>query len=244
MAGIEAARRPSRPLAVSLAGLGVLRALWGLLGSARFALVLIALLAFAGLLGTVLPRVPRAMRGNAAAERLWLDFQEGKYGVFTQPMWRLGLFDVFNSRWFAVLLTLLAISVAVYTANRLSTAWKDIFRPQERMPDPFFETARRRATLAVWAAGRQAVAAGLRRRRYRVKSFADGGATYLFAGRLSWAQLGTLLSHVAVLLFLVAALLSRLTGFEVDRLIPQGTSAPVFDSLSRPDQMQGFVEDG
>ncbi len=243
MARVETAHQPDRPWARVFGGLHPWRAAWRFLGSARFALALIAALALAGLLGTVLPQVPAAMRGNPAAVAIWLDFQEGKFGVFTQPMHRLGLFDVFHSRWFLVLLTMLAISVAVYTVGRLSTTWRDIFRPQERMPDAYFERARQRASFAAPPGGGQAVAAVFRRHHYRVKSFRQGEAAYLFADRFAWAQVGTLVSHLALVLFLVGALVSRLGGFEAHRLIAEGTTAPVFDSLSRADQMQVFVED-
>ena len=243
MARAETAQPRVEPLAKPFGGFALLRALWRLLGSTRFALVLIGLLALAGLLGTVFPQVPAAMRGNRAAIAVWLDFQEGKFGVFTQPMYRLGLFDVFNSRWFVVLLTLLAISVGVYTTGRLRSIWQDISRPQERMPDAFFERARHRLSFEAPRAGWSALAAVFRRRRYRVQSFTEGRVAYLFADRFAWAQLGTLVSHLALILFLVGGLLSRVRGFEVNRLIAEGTAAPVFDSLSRADQMQVFVQD-
>ena len=56
------------------------RALWRLLTSVRFALMLIGVLAFAALLGVLIPQVPPEMRGNPAAEAAWLNVQEGKFG--------------------------------------------------------------------------------------------------------------------------------------------------------------------
>jgi cytochrome c biogenesis protein len=115
------------------------RWLWRGLTSTRFAIGIIAFLALASLLGVVIPQLPVEMRDNPAAIDAWLDVQEGRFGFLTTPMDRLGLFEVFRSVWFVATLALLVVSVCVCTANRLPPIWRNVTRPQTRVPDEYFE---------------------------------------------------------------------------------------------------------
>jgi cytochrome c biogenesis protein ResB len=218
-----------------------LRTLWRLFTSVRWALILLAFLALAGLLGVLLPQIPSTIRGDSAAVADWLDVQRGKYGVFTDPFHRLGFFDVFHARWFAAGLGLLVVSVTVCTANRFFPIWRTIRQPQRRVPETFFQRAHHRAEFAT-PAEPLALEGALRRHRYRVERYQDGQTTYLFADRYSWAQLGTFVSHLALILFIAGVLVSKFTGFSQDLFVGEGTTAPVF-AVSNPNQMQVRVED-
>jgi len=218
-----------------------LRAVWRLFTSVRWALVLLAFLALAGLLGVLLPQIPDTVRGDNAAVTGWLDVQRGKFGVFTDTFYRLGFFDVFHARWFAAGLGLLVISVTVCTANRFFPIWRTIRQPRRRVPDTYFLRAHHRAEFAT-PAEPLALEGALRRRRYRVERFQEGETAYLFADRFSWAQLGTFVSHLALILFIAGALVSKFTGFSEDLFVGEGTTAPVF-AVSHPDQMQVRVVD-
>ena len=219
---------------------------WRLLTSVRFALVLIGFLALAGLLSVVLPQVPAALRDSPVAVQAWLEFQKGKFGPVTEPMHRLGLFDVFATRWFLGALVVLAISISAYAAGRLLALWRNVTRPQERMPETFFQRAANRLAFAASApAGDRAAVrleALLRRRRFEVRSAREGQTAYFFADRFAWAQLGPLVSHLAVVLLLAGALVSRLGGLSSALFIAEGTASPVF-AVSHPDQMQVEVVD-
>ena len=218
-----------------------MRAAWHLFTSARWALILLAFLALAGLLGVLLPQIPSTVRGDNAAVTEWLDVQRGKFGVFTDPFHRLGFFDVFHARWFAAGLGLLVVSVTICTANRFFPIWRTIRRPQRRVPDTYFQRAHHRVEFTT-SAEPLALESVLRRRRYRVERVQEGEATYLFADRYSWAQLGTFVSHLALILFIAGALVSKFTGFSQDLFVGEGTTAPVF-AVSNPNQMQVRVVD-
>lgn len=218
-----------------------MRAVWRLLTSVRWALILLAFLALAGLLGVLLPQIPSTVRGDGAAVSDWLNVQRGKFGVFTDPFYRLGFFDVFHARWFAAGLGLLVVSVTVCTANRFFPIWRTIRRPQRRVPETYFQRAHHRAEFAT-PPEPLALEGVLRRRRYRVERFQEGETVYLFADRYSWAQLGTFVSHLALILFIGGALVSKFTGFSQDLFVGEGTTAPVF-AVSNPNQMQVRVVD-
>ena len=225
----------------------VLLGFWRLLGSLGFALVMLGFLALAGLLSILLPQVPAQIENSPAAVAAWVEFQKGKFGPLTEPMFRLGLFDVFASRWFIATLGLLAVAVFAYIVSRLPQFWQNIARPQERVPDSFFDRAANRVAFATPEQAQEGEAASrladlLAARRYKVSAVRQGATTYLFADRFAWAQVGNLITHLAVIIFLVGGLTSSLGGFTSALIIAEGTASPVF-AVSDPNQMQVEVID-
>jgi cytochrome c biogenesis protein len=218
-----------------------LRILWRGLTSVRFALALIGFLALASLAGVLIPQLTAEMRGNAAAEAAWLSLQHERFGLAAEPMDRLGLFQIFRTPWFITGLALLVASVCVCTANRLPPIWRNVFRPQTRVPDDYF--SRSDAAIIVEAPGVAAIAEQLRRRRYRVSTTLEGETCYLFADRYPWAQFATFVSHLALILFLAGGFVTVLTAREQQVFIAEGERAlPVF-ALDDADHMQLYVED-
>lgn len=226
-----ARRRPAFDLA---------QPLWRLLTSVRFAVFYISALAVFGLAGVLIPQVPEAMRGNEAAIDAWLDTQRGAFGPFTDAMHRLGLFQVFQARWFIIALGWLVVNVSVCVFNRWSPTFRNVFRPPERVPDSFYERAHNRALLAPVST---ATAEGaLRRLRFRVKTRHDGETAYIFADRYPWTQLATFASHMALILFLAGGLVTALMGFTSDTFAGEGTTVPVF-AVKDPNQLQVRIDD-
>src|SRR3990170_3664560 len=213
-----------------------IRATWRLFTNVRWAIGIIAFLALASLVGVVVPQVPAAVRGDAVAEGRWLDVQEGRFGFLTGGMNSLGLFDVFHASWFIYALGLLVVSIAVCTASRLPPIWRAANRPPKRVSDAYFRSARHRIDYATPPAGSR-LESVLRRRLYAVERYEEGDAVYLFADRFQLAQLATFVSHLALIIFLAAALVSRFSGFSNGMMIAEGDSGPVFP-LQNPQQMQ------
>ncbi len=201
-------------------------AVWWLFTNVRFAIVLLALLSLASFLGVVLPQVPANMRGDAVAEAAWLKAQEGRYGFLTQPMRHVGLFDVFHSEWFVMLLAVTTASTAAYVISRAPGIWRTVTRPRKRVPDRYFSMAPSRLFVPERLdAGR--LEAVLRRSRYRVERNEEESAVYLFADRFQWAQLGTLFTHAAVIVFILSAVVSRMDAFSAPLLLAEGGTEPV-----------------
>ncbi|MEE8346046.1 MAG: cytochrome c biogenesis protein ResB, partial [Dehalococcoidia bacterium] len=110
-------------------------------------------------------------------------------------------------------------------------------RPRKRVGDAYFAGARHRFDYASAGAG-QSLESVLRRRRYAVDRYQEGDTVYLFADRFQLAQLATFASHLALIVLLAAALVSRFSAFSNGMLIAEGASAPVFPELAHPNQMQ------
>jgi cytochrome c biogenesis protein ResB len=225
----------------SLGWLNPLRAVWWLFTNLRFAIVLLALLSFVGLIGTMVPQVPAAIRGDAALEEMWVQSKEDEFGFLTEPMDRLGIFDIFHAVWFVVLLAMTVVSTGAYVVSRVPGMWASIARPRKRVPDGYFETAPTRVEAGPGLdAG--SVEGLLKRRFYRVERVDEGGVSYLFGDRFQWGQVGTLLTHVAVIVFILSAVVSRMDSFEAPLFLAEGETEPVFP-VRNPDQLQVELTD-
>jgi cytochrome c biogenesis protein ResB len=176
------------------------------------------------------------MRGNPALEDVWLQSKEDDFGFLTQPMDRLGLFDIFHAGWFAVLMGVTVASTGAYVVSRIPGVWTSITRPRRRVPDTYFDVApvRVQAGMGVDVGGFESL---LKRRFYRVERTDEAGATYLFADRFQWGQAGTLLTHVAVIIFILAAVVSRMDSFEAPLFMAEGETQPLFP-VRDPNQLQ------
>jgi cytochrome c biogenesis protein len=233
MADVRAAVPPRR------SSFDLVQPIWRILTSVRFAVFFIGTLAGFGLLGVLIPQVPEAMRGNSAATSTWLDGQRENFGPLTDPMHRLGLFEVFHATWFLIALGFLSVNVTVCVFNRWSPTFRNVFHPNTRVPNSFFDRAHNRTQLA--AVEPYSLDRALRRMRFRTKVEARDGATYMFADRYPWTQLATFISHLALILFISGGLVTHLTGFRSDIFAGTGTTAPVF-AVSNPNQLQVRID--
>jgi len=235
MAATAQAANAARP-----SGLDPFRTIWNLLTNVKFAVVLVGTAAFAGLLGVVFPQLPGPMRTNTAARAAWLEAHRSDFGVFTTPLDRMGLFDVFHTAWFNGLWLVVIIAVTVCTVSRFRPTLRSVRSPVKQVADSYFEHAHHRAAFS-HPGGVDAVEGLLQKKRFRVeRTRTSDDATYLFAERFSWSQYGTFLSHLALLMLLVGALLTRFAGFDRTLVLADGTPAfPVFDN---PGPGQIFVK--
>ena len=185
----------------------------------------------------LLPQKPLPVRGDAVAEADWLATQEGRFGgAATDVLDALGLFDIFHARWFATLLAITVISTGAYVISRFPGTWRTITKPRVRVPDRYFDMAPNRASVDA-AIDPDRLEATLRSRRYGVQRVEEDGVTYMFADRFQWAALGNLLTHVAVIVFIVAAVVSRAEAFSSPLFLSEGGTLPVFP-VSNPNQIQ------
>lgn len=234
MASVRTAR------SARIASFDFFQPIWRLLTSVRFAVFYIAALALVGLMGVLIPQVPEPMRGNTAAINIWLDTQRGTFGPLTDPMHRLGLFEVFHAKWFLFALGFLVVNVSVCTFNRWSPTFRNVFHPNKRVPETFYERAHNRTQLAPVDAGE--LQSALRGLRFKVSAEERNGKTYLFADRYPWTQLATFVSHMALILFIAGGLVTALTRFSTEIFAGDGTTAPVF-AVTNPNQLQVRIDD-
>lgn len=214
-----------------------LKAVWWLFTNVRFAILLLVLLVLVSLLGVLIPQVPSNFRGDETSTRMWIKTtQEDDFGVLTDPMDTVGLFDVFHQQWFALLLAVTVASTGAYVVSRFPGVWRAVTKPRKRVPDRYLEMAPHRFQ-AEGAIDIERLDGALRAKRYRVERTVEGNATYIFADRFQWAQFGTLLTHAAIIVFILSAVVSRIDAFSSPLFLAEGGTLPVFP-VKDPNQMQ------
>jgi cytochrome c biogenesis protein len=141
-------------------------------------------------------------------------------------MERLQVFQVFSSVWFTVSLTLLLISIVACTLNRTPRLWRQTRDIRVIQPDAFFDpTLPDRAALA--GVSERDVAAVLRRHHFRLRAADLGGVRFLYGDRHQYTKMATLLTHLGLILFLVAAAVTSRFGFEAPLVVATGETSTV-----------------
>ncbi len=141
-------------------------------------------------------------------------------------MERIGIFNVFGSWWFSLSLILLLVSIVVCTIDRTPRLWRQSSEVRVVQPDPFFDP-RLPDRAALGGLEAAAVEAVLRRNRFRVRRAEVGGTTYLYGDRHQYTKMATLLTHLGLILFLVAAAVTSRFGFEAPLVVAAGTTSTV-----------------
>jgi cytochrome c biogenesis protein len=186
---------------------------WRTLRSKRTAIILLLMLAAAAVVGSLIPQIPNSPQRVAA------------YQV-DHPFWAklfqaAGFFDVFGSWWFALITTLLFVSLVACLIPRSRAMIRAArARPiHARELDAFPSFAERSVALEPEAAAANA-ALVLRRKRYRVEL--DAGAGSVAAEKGALREIGSLAFHWAFLLLLIAVIVGKGTGYVGHATIVEG----------------------
>jgi len=193
---------------------GVLDAIWKLLASVQLTIVLLLSLAGTSIIGTLIPQ-------NSEPAAYVAAFGETLYRFFAV----LGLFDMYHSWWFQILIVLLAANVVVCSADRLSAGRRILFvrRPAyqaarfRNLPDREVFTEERdpvilRAFYEPYVSKKVHAA--------HVETTEDGFRIFGENGR--WTRFGVYAVHLSVVLLLVGGLIGSIFGFDGFVNIPEG----------------------
>jgi cytochrome c biogenesis protein len=184
---------------------------WRTLRSMRTALILLFLLALASVGGSLLPQVPNTPDRVA---RYLVD-----HPFWGDLFWRAGLFDVFGSWWFGLIVTLLFVSLVACLLSRTRALYRAVRqRPVQAaeldaLPHHAVRVVRGSPDDVLGAAS-----AVLRRRFYRV----DVKGTALAAEKGSLREAGSLLFHWALVLLLAGVIVGKGTGYSGRATIVEG----------------------
>lgn len=191
--------------------------LWRLLSSPRFALVIILVLVALCLIGVFLMQAPSEITTDPATYRLWVDnMARPRFGGWTGLFSALRLFDVFHSPWFIAAGSLLMINILFCTVKRWSSVVIAVRGGGVKQAASFYRTGTDRAQATVPAlSGKsgEAMADILKSRRYRVKAESADGFINMAAGKNRFSPLGTFLTHLSLILFVLGFLVTAVWGF-------------------------------
>ncbi len=192
------------------------RSLWDFFASIRLTVVLLLTLAATSIVGTVIPQ-------NESPEVYARHYGETLFRL----MDFLGLFDMYHSWWFQLLMVLLTLNIVVCSINRLSATWKIIFARSPGFAGSRFRKASNRVEFTASRSPeqlRELFEPMLQRRYRRTDSETTDGSLFLFAEKGRWTRLGVYIVHFSVILLLLGGLVGSFIGFEGYVNIPEGAS--------------------
>ncbi|MEO8571504.1 MAG: cytochrome c biogenesis protein ResB [Chloroflexota bacterium] len=219
--------RPPVPDLFERLGRVVLR----LFTSVDFAVVQIIALSLLAVIGMTIRQLPgfasRSAGDYAAAMADLHARYDPAFGKgIVDAMERLQLFHVFSSTWFTVGLVVLVASIVTCTLDRTPRLWRQSKEIRVVQPDAFYDPdLPDRAALTAVDAG--AVRAALRRQGYGIREATVDGVHYVYGDRHRWTKLATLLSHMGLILFLVAAVVTWQLGDEQGLVVAEGDTLTV-----------------
>jgi cytochrome c biogenesis protein len=211
---------------------GVWLRVWRLFTSVNFAVLQIMVLALLAVVGMTIRQLPGfAFRsaGDYAAGMADLharyDPVFGRAGV--DLLERLQVFHVFTSTWFSIGLVLLVISILICTIDRTPRLWRQSAEIRVVQPDAYYDPNLPDRVLIARGLAAPAVAGVLRRHRFRVREEEADGIRYLYGDRNRWVKMATLVSHLGLILFLVAAAVTSRLGDEQGLVVAEGDTLTV-----------------
>ncbi|HET9681289.1 MAG TPA: cytochrome c biogenesis protein ResB [Candidatus Limnocylindrales bacterium] len=210
-------------------------ALWRLFTSVNFAVVQIIVLALLAVVGMTVRQLPGFAFRSAAdyateMAKLRAIYEPALGSSVVDAMERLQLFRVFTSTWFSLGLVLLVVSIVICTLDRTPRLWRQAAFIRVRQPEAYFDPNLPDRVSIAPAPGltADAVTTIFRRRRFTVRIETDGaGTTWIYGDRNRWAKLATLVSHLGLILFLVAGLVTARLGDEQGLIVADGDTLSV-----------------
>ena len=184
------------------------------------------------IVGMTIKQLPDFAFRSASDYTLAMDQIHLRYDVLIGPglvdvLERLSVFQMFRSVWFSAALSLLVLSIIVCTLDRTPRLWRGVAEVRVAQPEPYFDPILpdRAAMNGVAEADVRTV---LRRNRFRVREAADEeGRRFLYGDRNQYTKMATLLTHLGLILFLVAAAVTSRLGEEQGLVVPEGESLTV-----------------
>jgi cytochrome c biogenesis protein len=210
-------------------------ALWRLFTSVNFAVVQIIVLGLLAVVGMTVRQLPGfAFRSASdyASEmaKLRAIYAPAIGSLGVDLLERLQLFHVFTSTWFSLGLVVLVASIVICTLDRTPRLWRQSAFIRVHQPDAFYDpTLPDRVAIA--AGGRlspETIGGVLRRERYTVRTeAAEDGSSYIYGDRNRWTKMATLVSHLGLILFLIAGLVTARLGDEQGLVVSEGDTLSV-----------------
>ncbi|HEV8403401.1 MAG TPA: cytochrome c biogenesis protein ResB, partial [Candidatus Limnocylindrales bacterium] len=200
--------------------------------SVDFAVFQIIVLALLAVVGMTIKQLPDFAFRSATDYATAMDQLRERYdpvlgSAIVDVMERLSLFAVFRSPWFSAGLVVLVTSIIVCTLDRTPRLWRGVSDVRVAQPEPFFDPILPdRAAMdgvAVEDVGRV-----LRRSGFHVREeAAPDGTRFLYGDRHQYTKMATLLTHLGLILFLIAAAATARLGDEQGLVVAEGQSLTV-----------------
>lgn len=201
---------------------------WYTFTSARTANGLLGAIILAGLAGILIPQFGTLTLADPTLLALAIQRSAERYGETLGAIFeRLDLYRVFTSWWWTLLVGLFTASLAGNTLSRLPRLLRDVRTPPVKRGRAFFRSSVPARTGPLEGLDGSLLPGILRRAGYRVRRETVGGVTHLLAERNRFAPLASLVSHGALILFVVGmGIVTPRFGYETGLKVPVGEGRP------------------
>ena len=194
---------------------GFLQSLWDFFCSLKLAISLIITLAVTSIFGTIIKQ-------NGTLEELQKEYSAGTIKLFDA----LGLFDMYHSWWFILLLYLFTVNLTACSIKRLPRVWK-----MASEPTPFLDSGLEKSLSNVYSfmAKGQATQVKDRMTDFLKANFGApvvterDGEIHLFVQKSPYSRLGVYVVHLSIIVVFIGAILGSLFGYKAFVNIAEGT---------------------
>jgi cytochrome c biogenesis protein len=221
----------------------IFKQIWRWLARLEVAAILIVIVLLLTALGSCFPQLAAEVAGDAERLARWQAGVQARYGPLTGLLTTGGLFRWFDSPVLLIGLALLFLATLVCTLNRWRAVWRRARHPPQLGSDLVVETAPHTASLTGPSppALPHLVRDWLVGRGFQVQSATSGGVVHLRGDRNRPASLGTLVTHLALLLLLLGTLLSQHYGWQDTLTLGPGEIVEVGHGRSLALRNDGFT---
>lgn len=210
---------------------GIFEALWDLLTSMRFSLLVILAMTALAFVGTLVIQTPPGVAGDPTAKADWLAGVRPRFGGWTDVLDRLQFFSVFGSIWFRGLTAFLTISLIACMIQRVPGLWHTATKARVSVGEGFFAHARERGTIVVRGDAADLtsrVSDVLRKHHYRTLREDVDGAVSFYGDRFRWAPFGSVFGHLSIVVIFAGVIVGSIFGFRDDSfMIAEGSTVVV-----------------
>jgi cytochrome c biogenesis protein len=199
---------------------------WKFFSSVKLAVVLLIILAIVSVIGTVVLQ-------NEAPERYLQEYSRATVDLFEM----IGLFDMYHTWWFVLLLFLLTANLTVCTLERFPHTWKIITAPLKPIDDEGLKALVFKKEMAFKGGMDKAEARAsktLAAHRYRFAESRGTGTVQFMTQKGVYSRFGVYVTHASILLVFIGALIGSFFGFKAFLNLPEGTAQKVVYLRNEP----------
>ncbi|MGI8670345.1 MAG: cytochrome c biogenesis protein ResB [Aridibacter sp.] len=193
------------------------------LSSVRFGVVLLCIMVVLAIVGMLI--VQQNVNGFDAYFASLTPAQKIVYG-------KLGLFDIYHSWYFNLLLLVLSLNIVLASIDRFPSAWSYISKPKLDASRKWLLGQKQNAVVQIDAENEEQAAEFISE-TFKKNGFAPTisekkGNLYVFGESGKWNRLGAYIVHVALLTLFLGHFVALQSGFDADvRFIPGETTSEI-----------------
>ena len=180
--------------------------IWSFFSSVQLAIILLALIAFFALVGTLVPQREAAMEFGAHISP----------GLFTF-LQRMQIFDLYHSVWFILLSALLAVNLIICSIDRFGLAWRRFRTKHDPKNTEAFKDLPAENTFQTDMPILQAthmVASSLKKKYRHMAGADDEGCACFCVQKGRFSIFGVYIVHLSILLLIAGAIIGSFFGME------------------------------